>query len=75
MARYYFDLLDEGVLAIDEEGMELSNLQAVQADAAKSLADMARDAMHGSTNGAKRYMAIEVRDEPGLDGGQIQFPS
>ncbi|WP_312016827.1 DUF6894 family protein [Bradyrhizobium japonicum] len=44
MSRYYFDLLDGDALAIDDEGLELSDTRRVQAEAAKSLADMARDA-------------------------------
>lgn len=66
MARYYFDLIDEDVLVIDDEGLDLPDLRAVQAEAAKSLADMARDAVHTSspTRGL-RSMAIEVRNELG----------
>jgi hypothetical protein len=65
MARYYFDLLDDEGVFIDEEGLELSSLRAVQVEAAKSLADMARDAVHGSQDLSKRYMAIGVRNEAG----------
>ena len=65
MARYYFDLLDDGNSAVDEEGLELSNLRAVQVEAAKALADMARDAVHSSDGLTRRQMAIEVRDESG----------
>ena len=63
MALYYFDLIDEGGLSIDEEGVELPSLRAVQAEAARALADMARDAV--TTGANKRYMAIDVRDENG----------
>ncbi len=65
MTRYYFDLIDDDGLFIDEEGLELSDFQSVQVEAAKSLADMARDATHGSRISSKRYMAIEVRDDAG----------
>ncbi|RXT54298.1 DUF6894 family protein [Bradyrhizobium betae] len=66
MPRYYFDLLDGGVLACDEEGLLLPNLQAAQAEAARSLADMARDAVDDLTaTPDKRDMAIEVRDAAG----------
>ena len=65
MARYYFDLLDDDGLAVDEEGLELSGLRAVQAEAAKALADMARDALHSSEGITKQHMAIEIRDETG----------
>ena len=65
MPRYYFDLRDGVELAVDEEGLELNSLQSVQAEAAKSLADMARDAVHSSTSTNAHSMAIEVRDEIG----------
>ena len=66
MPRYYFDLLEGDLLALDEEGLELSSLRAVQAEAAKSLADMARDAVHTFPPAMGRQdMAIEVRDEIG----------
>ena len=66
MPRYYFDLLEGDLLAVDEEGLELSSLRAVQAEAAKSLADMARDAVRSYPLSVGRQdMAIEVRDEIG----------
>jgi hypothetical protein len=66
MPRYYFDLLDGDVLAPDEEGLLLPNLQAAQAEATRSLADMARDAVENlAATPDKRDMAIEVRDAAG----------
>jgi hypothetical protein len=64
--RYYFDLRDGEEVAVDDEGVELSSLQAVQEEAALSLADMARNAIPAQLNdGAYHLMAIEVRDESG----------
>ncbi|MDD1535225.1 MULTISPECIES: DUF6894 family protein [unclassified Bradyrhizobium] len=66
MARYYFDLTDEHGVALDEEGLELSNMRAVQAEAAKSVGDMARDAIiSAAATGGRRRMAIDVRDAGG----------
>ncbi|WP_375304976.1 hypothetical protein WI560_22880 [Bradyrhizobium sp. A11] len=66
MARYYFDLTDEHGVALDEEGLELSNMRAVQAEAAKSVGDMARDAIISApATGGRRRMAIDVRDAGG----------
>ena len=65
MARYYFDIREGDDLATDEEGLELSTLQAVQEEAARSLADMARDAVRGEPDGAAHDMSIEVRDANG----------
>ncbi|AWM08808.1 DUF6894 family protein [Bradyrhizobium symbiodeficiens] len=66
MPRYYFDLLDDNGVARDEEGLELSSPRAVQAEAAKSLADMAREGvMSAPSAGARQRMAIDVRDARG----------
>ncbi|RXG97795.1 MULTISPECIES: DUF6894 family protein [Bradyrhizobium] len=66
MPRYYFDLRDEKGLALDEEGLELANTRAVQAEAARSLADMARDAvLSAPLTGNRQTMAIDVRDSDG----------
>ncbi len=65
MTRYYFDLREEDALVPDEEGLELSNVQAAQAEAALSLADMARDAVRMSQGGRDHRMVVEVRDDKG----------
>ena len=67
MPHYYLDLRDDDDLAVDEEGLELRDVAAVQEEAAQSLADMARDAVRGpSYDGTRNHqMAIEVRDETG----------
>jgi hypothetical protein len=66
MARYYFDVRDNGVLAVDEEGLELPDLQAVQIEAARSLADMARHAVWEKAETILGLrMAVEVRDDNG----------
>jgi len=66
MRRYYFDLHDEFGTAIDEEGLELSSMRAVQGEAAKSVGDMAREAIISApATAGRRRMAIEVRDAGG----------
>jgi hypothetical protein len=67
MPRYYFDLRDGDELAVDEEGVELRNIDLVQEEAARSLADMARDAVRRTTRNRdlNHRMAIEVRDDHG----------
>ncbi|QIG98077.1 MULTISPECIES: DUF6894 family protein [unclassified Bradyrhizobium] len=62
MTRYYFDLRDGGGLAIDEEGLVMSDLAAVKEEAARSLADMVRNSACGHNLG---QIAIEVRDDNG----------
>jgi hypothetical protein len=63
--RYYFDLKDGDTIIPDEEGLELPDLQRVQQEAARSLADMARDAVSNFKGDANHEMAIEVRDDIG----------
>ncbi len=66
MPRYYFDMREGEETALDEEGMELRTMEAVQEEAARSLADMARDAIRRrSPDGAENRMSIEVRDKAG----------
>ncbi|MCA1511606.1 MULTISPECIES: DUF6894 family protein [unclassified Bradyrhizobium] len=66
MPRYYFDLRDDKGIALDEEGLELSSPRAVQAEAAKSVADLARDALLSAPlTGDRQELAIDVRDASG----------
>jgi hypothetical protein len=66
MPRYYFDLRDETGVALDEEGLELASPRSVHAEAAKSVADMARDAiLSAPPAGRRQTMAIDVRDAAG----------
>jgi hypothetical protein len=65
MPRYYFDMREGDEIAPDEEGTELRTMEAVQEEAARTLADMARDAIRGRLDGAGHQMSVEVRDEAG----------
>lgn len=59
MRRYYFDLREGDEIFPDEEGLELSTIEKVQEEAARSMADMARDAVRAG--GGSRQLSIEVR--------------
>jgi Domain of unknown function (DUF6894) len=63
MKRYYFDLRDSEGLVVDEEGLELQCVQAVQEEAALSLADAARNGLRRSDDALQ--LAIEVRTDTG----------
>jgi hypothetical protein len=66
MSLYYFDVRDGGHLSIDEDGMELPTMQAVQIEAARSLVDIAKHAVWSTAATVLGHqMAIEVRDEGG----------
>ena len=57
--RYFFDTRDNGAFIEDELGIELASLDAVKAQAALSLAELARDVLPGSI---RRVLSVEVRD-------------
>ncbi|WP_420738221.1 DUF6894 family protein [Bradyrhizobium japonicum] len=63
MRRYYFDLRDGDELAVDEEGLELSDLDAVQQEATRALRDMAHEELYDS--GSLARISVEVRDDAG----------
>ena len=63
--RYYFDVREGEDISPDDEGMELASLEAVQAEAARALTEMARDTIRKRVDGARHHMTIEVRDDDG----------
>ncbi|MBB4000991.1 DUF6894 family protein [Aurantimonas endophytica] len=59
MARYFFDIDDNGLFAPDDEGVECETLDAVREAALDALPRMACDVQHGD-----RYViSICVRDQ------------
>jgi hypothetical protein len=66
MALYFFDIRDGEELIVDYDGTDLSDLEAVQIEAAQSLAEMARHAVwSGAEAKLGRRLGIEVRDGNG----------
>lgn len=57
MRRYFFD-----PIAVDQEGLELGDLQAVQVEAGRALAIFAWDS---AKNFDPHAISIEVRDDDG----------
>jgi hypothetical protein len=43
MAHYFFDVIADGALVPDEEGMILLNMDAARREASRSLADLAQE--------------------------------
>ena len=65
MPFFYFDLRDGDAMAVDEEGMEFSDLAAAVEEAARVLATFASQA-EGMPDNAYLYgMIVEIRDESG----------
>jgi hypothetical protein len=66
MARYHFDLEDCQGLTADDEGLELPTAQAAQEEAARTLAELARDTMRRPAKRLLPYrMVLQVRDANG----------
>lgn len=60
MARFFFDLTDNGELYPDPEGTELASLEAAEDEASRALLEIAEDQM---PDGTFREVAFHVRDE------------
>lgn len=65
MGRYFFDFRDGQEVIADEEGVELSGLQAVQREAARALAGLTRDTVASFEGADLQQMSIIARDESG----------
>lgn len=63
MARYYFDLIDQGGLVVDDEGLEFSDMEGVEREATRAMADAARESFDRPVELGEA--TIEVRDDSG----------
>jgi hypothetical protein len=60
VALYFFDTRDGDSFIKDDIGLDLPDLQSAKAQAAKSLAELARDVLPGVE---RRTLIVEVRNE------------
>ncbi|WP_128925600.1 DUF6894 family protein [Bradyrhizobium guangxiense] len=65
MPLYFFDFRDGEDLILDEEGLDLRDMMAVQREAARALAGLAADSMASFKDSQVHQMAIAVRDKSG----------
>ena len=66
MPRYFFDMRDGDVFSADEEGEELPDVVAAQAEAAATLVEMIVDlAKREHSKDTPHPMAVEARDIEG----------
>ncbi|MBB4366153.1 hypothetical protein GGD66_007939 [Bradyrhizobium sp. CIR48] len=63
MTRYYFDLVDQDGLVVDEEGMEFGDMDSVEREATQAMADAARESLQRPIKPGEAV--IEVRDNIG----------
>lgn len=62
MPLYFFDTRDDDHFIEDDVGLEFPDMDAVKVEAARALAELARDVIPGSL---QRNLTVEVRDELG----------
>jgi hypothetical protein len=62
MPRYYFDTRDNKNFLADDVGIEFESFDALKAEAARAMAQLAEEVLPGSE---VRNLAIEVRDDIG----------
>jgi hypothetical protein len=60
MARYFFDTRDDDEVIVDDVGIELADVAQARLFAARSLAELALDALPGAT---RRCLGVDVSDE------------
>jgi hypothetical protein len=60
MARYFFDTRDDDEVILEDLGLECRDLEFIRAEAATSLAELARDVLPGSI---RRRLRVDVRDQ------------
>lgn len=60
MPRYFFDTRDDGEIITDDVGLDLAGIEQARTFAAKSLAELAADALPGAT---RRCLGVDVSDE------------
>jgi hypothetical protein len=65
MPRYFFDITEGEEATYDEDGLVLSSLVLAQDEAARSLADLARDVIRDHTEGPIPKLEIVVRADHG----------
>ena len=70
MPRFYFDLHND-VEAHDEEGMELSDLEAARAEAIRSGRELVAEGVRNGQVNLNHW--IEVRDESGAQVLAVRF--
>ncbi|WP_375775972.1 hypothetical protein ACE103_29870 [Bradyrhizobium sp. ma5] len=67
MTRYLFDIRDDTGRYPEDEGLELRNARAAKVEAARALADIARDAVQ-SDNGNDVTIDVRTKDGPVVSG-------
>ena len=60
MPRFFFDTRDDSEVIVDDIGLDLAGVEQAKVFAAKSLAELALDALPGAN---RRCLGVDVSDE------------
>jgi hypothetical protein len=63
MIRYYFDIVEDDQVAVDEEGLLLVDINAAKREASLSLAEIARDKLRSARTISR--LSIVLRTDEG----------
>lgn len=66
MVRYYFDVREGDNAAVDDEGVDLSSRDSALSEAARTIAEMARDQIPKHPSGHKIVIEVRSSSEPVL---------
>ncbi len=61
MPRFYFDVIDQGIVEVDEEGIDLPDLATAVDQARMMMEEMTLEATPGKTTAS---LVIQIRDGP-----------
>jgi hypothetical protein len=64
MIRYYFDIVEDDQVSVDDEGLLLVDVNAAKREASLSLAEIARDKLRSARTISR--LSIVVRTSDGL---------
>ena len=68
MPQYYFDLVENGRVLRDEDGLVLDDLEAAKGQARRALADVVREEIMDGSPQTTREVAVHIRDH---DAGPV----
>jgi len=68
MAHYFFDIITDGKLVPDEEGIVLPNIDAARRKASRALADLARASVL-SERPPKMIVSVRTSEGPVFEAG------
>jgi len=64
MIRYFFDIITDGEVAPDEEGLFLPDIEAARCEASLSLTEIARDSFRSAKWAERMTVSVRTGDGP-----------